>query len=254
MGRAATQAMRERSRMEARSKSRTSYNSIIERSPAAMIATGYGRGGEEKKFLDYGDALTADIIPPQGTPIIQHLNGMTSGAAFYQRIGNKITMKSVHCKVRISPRVPATAGTGNNQTCRFMLIYDRQTNGAYPTLPTILTDYASDGTTQTSILSGMNPTQTGRFVILREHFIQLMNINTVADLDGAASSLVEQDGQWFINWYVKLKDLETIYQTSTGGIGDIMNGALYLVCFSDIANTDASAGIFYMKTRLRYVG
>jgi len=248
---AAYQSARSQAKIERRLMTRTSYNSIIDRSPASMIA-GYGRNGEEKKFVDFGDYTTS--FPIYQAMEIALLNGTLTGSGFFNRIGNKITLKSVHIKAKISPRLPVSAPPGRNQMIRCMLIYDRQTNGAYPTLSTILADYDRGGTSATGILSGMNPNQTGRFVILREHFVQLMNVNNEAGMVGQSTSLVNQDGCWWINWFVKLRDLETIYSASTGLIGDIVNGGLYFVFFGDALTADNACASMNAQARLRFVG
>jgi len=225
----------------------------LERSPAAMFATS-SYNSEEKKFLDYSaDQATFPVEPYTNAGFIP-LNIPTVGSAFYNRIGNKITMKSLHLKINIAQRTPVSAPGGNNQTCRWLLVYDRQTNGATPTIQTLLTDYQADGSTEGGILSGMNPTQTGRFIILREHFIKLFNLNAVAGQAYTSQSMMEQDGQWFVNWFVKLKDLEAIYQANNGSIGDVANGALWLVALSDIPDVDNSCAIFTFKSRLRFIG
>jgi len=240
--------------MQKQMTTRATYGgSILERSPAAMFATS-SYNSEEKKFLDYSaDQATFPVEPYTNAGFIP-LNIPTVGSAFYNRIGNKITMKSIHIKINIEPRIPTTTPGGQNETVRFMLIYDRQANGANPTPATLLTDYGNGGGTQTTIISGMNPTQTGRFVILREHFIKLFNVNNETDMTSAASSFYQQDDHWFVNWFVKLKDLETIYQASTGGIGDVSNGALYLVNMTDATAAAQSACIFKYKARLRFMG
>jgi len=249
--RAAYSASSKKSRVE---KQMGYRSSIIDRSPAAMVTSMAYRQTEEKKFCDFGDGDTELIPNPVGSMGFLLLNTPLVGAAFFNRIGNKITMKSVHIKINIGPRIPTTTPGGQNETVRFMLIYDRQANGANPTPATLLTDYGNGGGTQTTIISGMNPTQTGRFVILREHFIKLFNVNNETDMTSAASSFYQQDDHWFVNWFVKLKDLETIYQASTGGIGDVSNGALYLVNMTDATAAAQSACIFKYKARLRFMG
>ena len=240
--------------MQQQMLARTSYSgSIVDRSPAAMIGTPFT--GEEKKYLDYSadnGTLLPGPVSTTGSFIL--LNTPLVGAAFYNRIGSKITMKSVHVKVNISARNADVVFGGNNQTFRWLLVYDRQTNGAEPTIATLLRDYQSDGANNTVILSGMNPTQTGRFIILREHFVKLVNVNNVVDLDGAADSLTQHQDQWFINWFVKLKDLETIYQASTGLVGDVANGALWLVALGDAPASNQMFCSFTFKSRLRFLG
>ena len=247
--------MSKTARMQQQMMARTSYNtSIVSRSPAAMIASPYARSGEEKKFLDFSSDNASLVVPPVATAEFAILNAMITGAGFFNRIGNKVSMKSVHIKINIAPRIPVDAPGGNNQTCRWLLVYDRQTNGAFPTISTLLADYKADGTNSTVVLSGMNPTQTGRFIILREHFVKFFNINNDADLTAQAQSMMEQDGQWFVNWFVKLKDLEAIYQADVANETEISNGGLYLVCLSDATTANQSVAEWTYKSRLRFVG
>jgi len=210
--------------------------------------------GEEKKFLDVSSDNATLVVPPVATPDYLILNACITGAGFFNRIGSKITMKSVHIKINIAPRIPTTPPGGNNQTVRWLLVYDRQINGAFPTISTLLADYQADGANNTVVLSGMNPTQTGRFIILREHFIKVFNVKNDASLTAAGQSFMEQDGQWFVNWFVKLKDLEAIYKADTANETEFSNGGLYVVCISDCTSTDTSAVIYTYKSRLRFIG
>jgi len=241
-------------RMQQQMIARTGYSqSIIGRSPAAMF-TQPSYGGEEKKFLDVSNDNGTFIAEPVATAGFFILNACITGAGFFNRIGSKITMKSVHVKINIAPRIPTTPPGGNNQTVRWLLVYDRQTNGAFPTISTLLADYQADGANNTVVLSGMNPTQTGRFIILREHFVKLFNVKNDADLTAGGQSLMEQDGQWFVNWFVKLKDLEAIYKADVANETEFSNGGLYLVQLSDCTSPDTSACVFTYKSRLRFIG
>jgi len=233
---------------------RSSYGgSIVDRSPAAMIAT-QSYNSEEKKFLDVSSDNATLVVPPVTSAEFAILNAMLTGPGFFNRIGSKVTMKSLHIKINIAPRIPVDAPGGNNQTCRWLLVYDRQTNGAYPTISTLLADYQADGTNNTVVLSGMNPTQTGRFIILREHFVKFFNVKNDADLTAAGQSMMEQDGQWFVNWFVKLKDLEAIYMANASNETEVSNGGLYIVCLSDVTTSNQSCAIWTYKSRLRFIG
>ena len=50
------------------------------------------------------------------------------------------------------------------------------------------------------------------------------------------------------------KDLETIYQASTGLVGDVANGALWLVALGDAPASNQMFCSFTFKSRLRFLG
>lgn len=242
----AYQAATKASRTDVQSGKR--YSSVITRSPAALISTRKWEG--EKKYMDWGD----DDEPTTASPIatIQVVNGVAQGPGFFERIGQKLTMKTLHVRVSMYPREPPTDGA-DHELIRFALVYDRSPNGSEPAIQTIFADYASDGTPVTSIKSGLNPTQTSRFTIIREHWIRLYGINGTAPA-GAVASLTDNTGLDFINWYVKLQDLESVYSDADPDITAMVNGAIYLIGWTTAESQAQSALQYSAKTRLRFYG
>jgi len=160
-------------------------------------------------------------------------NIITQGSAVKERVGNKINMTSIRIRFVIAPTALPLA---TDNTVRYMLIYDRQTNGAWPAITEILRQ--NDATTQH--LTGINIANRDRFAILREGTI---------DVDIAKQHMQTVD------LYVKCH-LQTQYRQSTAGnaaIGDIATGAVYFICFAALLSGPLMPGIYNFASRVRYV-
>lgn len=138
---------------------------------------------------------------------ITELNNLTQGATVAQRIGNKVVMKSIHLKLSM------VAGAAVQACVRFMMVYDRQPNGAFPLIADILTDQPAGVATP---YGGLNIANKSRFNVIRDHFLtfdpaqsQVHNINIYAK------------GRW-----------EAEYGSTAGTIADLRTGAMYLICFT----------------------
>lgn len=188
------------------------------------------------------------------TSAIYLLNATLEGAAFYNRIGRKVNMKSLHLvgditKQRIEEPSP---GSTTESYARLMILYDRQPNGSFPTPQDILTDYDATGTTSSTAYSGLNMNNRDRFIVLRDTRISLCS-PTDADMIASDSTLTTSKRE--LNYFVPLKDLESVYKASTGAIGDLTTGALYFFFVSDDPSAPPSTypgWIVEFKARLRY--
>jgi len=227
---------------------------VIGRSPATR---GSRTRGVEIKAVDM-PAINAggDTISkiPSTTSTFDLLNGVQEGASFYNRIGRRTHMKSIHLTGQFYPNT--NAGVAAPDLVRLMLVYDRQPNGNFPAISDLLLDYGNDGTSFTTNFSKMNLNNVERFAILRDERIAL-GPTTAADSTAslfAGQMVPGKAGQNLINWYVPLKDLETHYKSTTNpaAIGDIATGGLYLVTFGSTAVANAAYSFQY-NARLRFI-
>jgi len=158
------------------------------------------------------------------------LNLVQAGSAFYQRIGSKINIKSIE----VSGVIEQGATAGYMAKLRYLIVYDRQSNGAYPTLQNILQD--NDG--NLTFNSGVNMQNRARFSIIRDkRFV----IDSGAGLQKQIHEYCK--GRW-----------ESDYGTTTGLIGDVRSGALYFIAFGQgfgAGGGDASIPVA-LKSRIRY--
>lgn len=187
------------------------------------------------------------------------LNVPVSGAAFYQRIGNKISMKSLQLRGEILPS-GANAAAVSEQTARIIVYYDRQANGAAPTVADVLTSTMSNGSTASTAIDFININNRDRFAILMDQQVLLAALG-INGASAASSATVAIDinnnangtqGQFNINRFIKLKGLETVFKASAGNIGDISAGAIGVLTISTGDVNATSAWQLIMSSRLRY--
>lgn len=152
------------------------------------------------------------------------LNGIVQGAAFYQRLGNRFAMKACLLKATIYPLRTATQ---LNEIVRFVLVYDRQANGAAPTYTDIIQSRDNAGGTSSTTFDNANIDKKSRYMILWDWWQPI----TTQTVTGAVVTNVgpQANAQVFkIQKLIPLPNLLTQCDGATGGIGDIETGSLYL--------------------------
>lgn len=200
----------------------------------------------EVKTLD----LPAQTVTINSTATVTPLNLIRAGSSFFNRIGRKICIKSVRINGQIK-----TTGTAvvTNEYDRILLVYDRQTNGALPSINDILQTTDQAGTNTTGAFSGFNMNNTDRFVILRDIRFAVPLGTTGALTNNVAGALDYTTNKSNIDMYVKTGNLETHYKadSSPAVVGDISTGGLFLVTLgSNAAGAEAYSLIF--ESRIRY--
>lgn len=225
------------------------------RAPAP--AAQYSARAAELKSVDTSAGLYA--FNSAGAVAAAPLNVPVSGAAFYQRVGNKISMKSLQLRGEILPS-GANAAAVSEQTARIIVYYDRQANGAAPTVADVLTSTLSNGTTASTAIDFININNRDRFLILMDQQVLLSALG-INGATAASSATVAIDinnnangtqGQFNINRFIKLKGLETVFKASAGNIGDISAGAIGVLTISTGDVNATSAWQLIMSSRLRY--
>lgn len=229
----------------ARAAERGALVSVSRAMPSLSYSAPYGRRSlQEIKFFDcrvatpsiagpYGlfNASTPPVAAEPGIPFtgITCLNEVVQGATSYNRIGAKIVIKSVHIRFNLVLD-GASAKTSN---ARVMVVHDHQPNGAYPVFSDILSDNIS---TIPDFGSSANMANKDRFTVLRNMFYNL-------SINGQRGVMVDE--------HIKCR-IETMYKSSTGTIGDITTGAIYLVAFADYSAAASYTQINDMQVRVRF--
>lgn len=265
--------------MRSKGRSRSTVNSRVARAvinmtgganrrrlvsvPAALRARG-GLGGmaTEIKSVDYVGALTEAsgtalklYSPASGVTAAVLLQMPIEGSSFYNRIARRTRGVSLEIKGHIAPTLSNAAARGL-QWGRILIIYDRQPNGAVPSVATILTDYDEGGNAATYSTSGINMDNRDRFLVLRDRKFLLppIGINgvapttTSANLAGTNADMAES--RFLFHEFIKLNGLETQYKASTtGAIGDIASGSYIILCMSE---TDTSVAAYQFTYQCRY--
>lgn len=168
----------------------------------------------EWKYLDTGlGTLTMNT-----TPVLLLLNGLAPGNSASQRIGMKVAIRTLELRARVA----TTAGTGVDQTCRWLIFVDRQSNGVAPTAGDVLTG---------NLDTFRNLANRKRFkIILDRHF--------------PLSASAENGSIRVFHAYLKFRrPLLVEFNTGTAGtVADITSGAIYIMVLGNIASgtTDAN--------------
>lgn len=186
---------------------------------------------ENEVELKYFDTIAAS--PATQTGLLTLVNGMAAGTTQITRIGAQIRMTSIQFRYVISNLAATLAPT----SLRMLIVLDRQTNGAAPTI----SGSASGGTLAildnavfTSVID--QPYQyeaKQRFTILYD---KRWTLNPQIQATEAAGAIVtNQIVSKCIQGYVKLN--RTVkYDNTTAAISSINTNSLHTVFITDIAN------------------
>lgn len=210
--------------------------------------TGPGRSGFKSNFfrlqrapgmsreLGYVD-LGHSNYACDTTGSVTLLNTVAQGAAVTQRVGKKIAMKGIQCRGSSQ-----NASDADFNDIAYMIVYDKRPTGALPTVTDILVTASSN--------SMNNDANAGRFSILkRVDKILIGNSSVTGVVANFPSDSIALDE----SWYLDLKGREVVYKAAaTGAIGDIEQGALYLVTVGNNA-AGASAAVLSVGFRLRFL-
>lgn len=186
-----------------------------------------GVASRETGFVD--NALAAFECSTTGT--IALVNTVPQGASVNQRVGKKIILKSMQFRGQwIAGQTTVTADAA------VILVYDKRPTGALPAITDILVTVNSQ--------SFNNDANSGRFQIIKRWDSNFVGPSVAPTNETAVQSA---------DYFVKLRNLPVVYKAAgTGAIGDIEQGALYLVSVGDKA-TGTLAPIWSTAQRLRFL-
>lgn len=158
------------------------------------------------------------------------LNGIAPGTGASQRIGMKIAIRSLEMRNNIYTNAAGMVA----QSCRLLLLQDRQCNGA---APAALTDFISPGT----YLGMRNLANRKRFRIIWDKTYN-MGLAGLTDPQTVTRHI-----------YLKFrKPLNVEYNAGVAGtVADISSNSLYLILVGNQA-AGAADGDYIGQIRLRY--
>lgn len=183
------------------------------------------------------------------------LNCPAGGSSFTERIGRRIRMKSIQVRWSTTSWVPATKGP---IYYTFALVYDKQADGAFPSVTDIFRDYDYTTTPSSNPLSGINQDWADRFVLLRRETFQYLDMAPNSTTVAIPGQRAQTSAPGVQDWYIKLGNLETQFRSDTGNdIGSIASGSLLLVAWCNVVAAGGFHDItgplsFQFNSRLRY--
>ncbi len=218
---------------------RGGYAGYAFKAPRRMFVPGKDRtGGYYGRFtngeLKFLDTVVTDT-PITAAMVIQNLTVIAEGNGESQRVGRKVTIKSVHIK-GVMTLIPATDAANTSDKVFGMLVQDMQTNGAAFT--------ALDLIDTNVIASFRNLANSGRFKVLYKK-TYLFNAGGAAP-SGAA--FVFSSAQRDVNINKKCNIvMEYDNSATTGVITSVRSNNLYWV-------TQATNGVVnsVLTARIRY--
>jgi len=188
----------------------------------------------EKKFIDTTGTTN---VPEVGT--LSLLNPLGQGTSVITRIGQKIIIRSIDLRVRVSAAPPSASPSLYPNMVRVLLVWDNQPNGSLANASDIIEDL----TAGTGVISPQQKIYITRFRILWDKKFMLANMPTA---DAVTAKLNDYDQ------YYKKTRLQVGYADSNNGdITDIITGALYLLAVGQHSAT-ANQGILEYFCRIRF--
>jgi len=204
----------------------------VNRRPSGMTAARFkrfqlNRRGVANRETGYVDLASASYNCDT-TGSIALVATIAQGASVQQRVGKKVILKSVQIRGRVENNADAT---GND--CTILLVYDKRPTGSLPAITDILVTASAS--------SFNNDANSGRFRILRRYDFSLIGGNT----SGRTEAFYKSADDFF-----KINRPCVFKAAGTGAIGDIEEGALYLVTVGvTAAGTSAATASLAFRTR-----
>lgn len=203
--------------------------------------------GAEKKAVDI-PSTTTNFVNTGAVFVV--LNPVQQGSAYYNRIGSRIELSSLHLRGIIDPNadkanvVPFDIG-------RIIIFYDRQTNGALPTQTALLQTVSQTGAATNVGLSEINLDNRDRFLVIRDYQVFFPETDNTGISRYVNTQSKEGNNEYSINMHIKLKGLQTMYKSSSNPItaGDIATGGLFIGFISHATTADRACT---WTARLRY--
>lgn len=193
-----------------RRPSQKKSSSGLVRQARAVGAIAGSNNTPELKNVDAGNTLTINSgLSTWSTP--QLLNGISQGAGSDERIGRKITLKSLLFRWVFSVTGTPTAGTHTVAPYRIVIFYDKAPNGVAPSMTELFT--------ASNINAIVNLGYKDRFVILRDFYPQ-RDQQATPNWDNGFWSLAGSE-------FVKLPNLDQQFIATGNTISSIGTGAIY---------------------------
>lgn len=198
----------------------------------------------DMKMVD--TAVTNMLCDTTGSRMM--ISQVVPGVAFYNRLGNRINLH----KFSIRGRFTRQSDEAVDCPVRICLVYDKQPNGAWPTITVagdqqaifngrLLTGGATTAVAVDNWFTAQNPDYIDRFVVL-------MDYQTIMGNSAKSNAVPPTINPWVTEGHdsILIKEVPidsnvfcTVFNGSTGAITDIQTGNLFLLTCGGQANGNA---------------
>jgi len=200
----------------------------------------------ETKFVDVPTAATTYLSTTPGVLI----NPVQTGAAYWQRIGNKIQPLSIRVMGFIT-----NIATAIQSQIRTIVVLDKNPSSSaagIPALTVVLGERDQAGTATNGYLSMANLDNRNRFIVLRDEHICTPSVTNTA---GVLTNLGDIDSNTTMefDFYIKLRKYGTMQFSGTANpmtVAQINTNAIYMYFLTQAANDNKWQAI--VGTRFKY--
>lgn len=212
---------------KSRSRGRKHYRNIID-----MVAPDKGATQPEIKAVDW-NGITHNF---DGTPDQTMLSRISTGTNFYNRIGNRVWLKSCELRWTIQLKAITAAGLTPPPSIwgRVLLVYDAQPNGDNPNWANIIENRNYLGATDQGPWAYPNVNYKERFKIFMDK--QFLLHQTLADLTPGSKVVtrgVTDYKQENNNGHIFVKiDRPTVYKANDNNVTAAATGSLVLLTYA----------------------
>jgi len=202
------------------------------------------------------DTFPQRILNANSTASLQSLSLIQQGPGLSQRIGNKVSLKSLRLRFSLFPTANVSAVPTDT---RVMIIYDRQPNGQYPAINDILNSLDQTNVLTNPVLSylattNLNPNNFERFTVLMDKSFTAPTYETEGDTATCTGPTGNgQNSPWWIDEYIKLRGLECCFKGTTNPevVGDLSTGNLFILSVGESVAA-LTSWAFQGTARLRF--
>lgn len=203
-------------------------------------------GVEETKVLD----IPTNTKLLSTTATFTLLNPIQEGTGLNNRVGRKVSGKSLRVTGQI---IPSGNAAGGNEYLRILILYDRQPGPLFPVIADILQTVDQAGSNTTDAFSNLNPNNMDRFAVLRDMKYDIPSSAPGAGIGEAQSITDYQNKKYNFDTFIKIPAYDMHFSSTANPItnANVATGAMYLVTFGTQAAMTAAYQVQW-TSRLRY--
>lgn len=227
-----------------RLRKRTFVNRAFRRRPAAT-----GAGKTEWKISANDSTMRFEDRNNVANGVT--LNGVEEGTAVYERIGRQVNSKVLQLRYRILESSDGTTAISGGEHC-IAVVLDKHPGSTQPLWSEVFQDIKNDGTTASSVQSGVNLDNRDRFVVLWRKLSQTGNVAALAS--NYQIGVLNQDGNTAaMRGYKTLNVPMCItYKGSTNTLSSISSNAIYLMTQTTTASNNSNLAYWNLDYEYRW--
>lgn len=159
------------------------------------------------------------------------LNYITKGTGRQNRVGNRITMKSIEIRGHLN--LSGNNSILPNEIVRILVVYDKQSNNTTPAYSSIIENLSNTSITESTTIGFPNMNNSERFEILKDYIFDCPDAQTSSTaLTPINTALIDFSRPGYFHWKIPLEGRETIFSGTTVG-NELQSGTLWLWVMGD---------------------